>query len=57
MRLVASLSLLLGSVLAGCQSMAGGDDLEKGVPYQLSAKATSPRWKRVCASGSPTRAC
>lgn len=38
MRLVVSLTLLLGSVLAGCQSMVGGDDLEKGVPYQLSAK-------------------
>ncbi|MEF0940049.1 hypothetical protein [Rhizobium sp. BR 362] len=36
MRLV--VSLLLGTVLAGCQSIDGGDNLEKGVPYQLNAK-------------------
>ncbi|AVA20058.1 hypothetical protein ACXHXG_05525 [Rhizobium sp. LEGMi198b] len=38
MRLVVSLSLLLSAVLAGCQSIDGGDNLEKGAPYQLSAK-------------------
>jgi hypothetical protein len=41
MRLVVSLSLLLATVLAGCQSIDGGDNLEKGVPYQLSAKETA----------------
>ena len=38
MRLVVSLSLLLGAVLAGCQSIDGGGNLEKGVPYPLSVK-------------------
>ena len=38
MRLVVSLSLVLAAVLAGCQSIDRGNYLEKGAPYQLSAK-------------------
>lgn len=31
----------MGTVLAGCQSIDGGDNLEKGTPYQLSTKETA----------------
>jgi hypothetical protein len=41
MKLAISLSLLISAVLAGCQSIDGGDNLEKGVPYQLSTKETT----------------
>ena len=40
MRLAISISLLLATVMAGCQSIDGGDNLEKGVPYPLTAKET-----------------
>lgn len=41
MRLAISLSLLFTAVLTGCQSIDGGDNLEKGAPYQLNAKETA----------------
>ncbi|MGV1790224.1 hypothetical protein [Rhizobium sp. A37_96] len=41
MRLAISLSLLMAVFLGGCQSIDGADNLEKGIPYQLSAKETA----------------
>ncbi|MDE1996025.1 MAG: hypothetical protein KGI75_26240 [Rhizobiaceae bacterium] len=40
MKLTKSIFLLLAVGLAACQSIDGGDDLEKGIPYQLTAKET-----------------
>ncbi|OJY62716.1 MAG: hypothetical protein BGP09_16660 [Rhizobium sp. 60-20] len=40
MKLAISISLLMSAILAGCQSIDSGDNLERGAPYELSARET-----------------